>query len=248
MSMYLNLSFPAYLVVGQNHKRRKQIIEKLIIKYLDEYKEGSGHPDLFTVDPAPSIGIESVREIQKFLLLLPYQSQSKVVLINFAQKMTIEAQNALLKSLEEATDSSVVILSASDESQLLKTIISRCVRIFTGHNSDVSIHNNNDVFDILIMDPVARLELSAKIITEKEKWIDNQLICWRNLLMDKLFEKASKSKPDETRHFLQSLSNQQICQILKNILETKEMLAANTNPQLAIDNLLLSIPQISDGI
>jgi hypothetical protein len=35
---------------------------------------------------------------------------------------------------------------------------------------------------------------------------------------------------------------------LKNILETKEMLAANTSPQLAIDNLLLSIPQISDGV
>jgi DNA polymerase-3 subunit delta' len=74
-----------------------------------------------------SIGIEAVREAERFLSLkVPgQQAVNRVLIVEDAHTMTIEAQNALLKTLEEPPAGAVILLTASHERALLPTILSR---------------------------------------------------------------------------------------------------------------------------
>ncbi|PCI53483.1 MAG: DNA polymerase III subunit delta' [Gammaproteobacteria bacterium] len=73
-----------------------------------------------------SLGVDDVRYANSFLQKTAYLGQFKTVLIENAQTMTQAAMNALLKTLEEPSDKSVIILLTTDSESLLPTIISRC--------------------------------------------------------------------------------------------------------------------------
>lgn len=73
-----------------------------------------------------SIGVDDVRLANSFLQKTAYLGQFKTVLIDNAQTMTHAAMNALLKTLEEPSDHSVILLLTNDIESLLPTIISRC--------------------------------------------------------------------------------------------------------------------------
>jgi len=73
-----------------------------------------------------TLKVEQVREAQKFLSLKPYQSPYKIVLFLRFQEANANAQNALLKTLEEAPTYGVLLLTADNAEQLLPTIVSRC--------------------------------------------------------------------------------------------------------------------------
>ena len=86
----------------------------------------SNHPEIKIIDEDSSIKIETIREIQKEIQLKPYEGTKKVFIINNAERMTIQAQNALLKTLEEPPRYATIILLTHNASSLLPTIISRC--------------------------------------------------------------------------------------------------------------------------
>lgn len=84
------------------------------------------NPDFLKLTTITSIGIDEVRQIRAFLKLKPYQYESRVVYIETAHLLTIPAQNALLKMLEEPTENTLFILVAPSKNLLLPTILSRC--------------------------------------------------------------------------------------------------------------------------
>ncbi len=75
------------------------------------------------------IKIEQIRELQHQLSLSPFSAPRKVVIIDDAERMTQEAANCLLKTLEEPSQKSLLILISSAWHRLLPTIISRCQMI-----------------------------------------------------------------------------------------------------------------------
>jgi len=97
------------------------------------------HPDVLLIEPEiiekkgakkeQEISIGKIREIQHQLSLFPYRGPYKIVIIDSAHKMTKEAANALLKTLEEPTKNTVLILISSAPQFLLPTVISRCLLI-----------------------------------------------------------------------------------------------------------------------
>lgn len=89
--------------------------------------KANSHPDLFSTDREQnSIGVDEVRRISEFLNKTSQLSGNQVVLVHQADKMTENASNALLKTLEEPTSFSYLLLSCQSKSQLLPTILSRC--------------------------------------------------------------------------------------------------------------------------
>lgn len=89
----------------------------------------NAHPDFFYVTPEEgkkSIGINHIRELCNKLNQTPQVSASQVALIDLADMMTLEAANALLKTLEEPPASSQLILLANDLHKIPVTIKSRC--------------------------------------------------------------------------------------------------------------------------
>ncbi|MQF64505.1 DNA polymerase III subunit delta' [SAR202 cluster bacterium AC-409-J13_OGT_754m] len=75
------------------------------------------------------IGIDQIRELQHKLNLKPFEGAFRVTIFDDAERMTEEASNALLKTLEEPPSQSLLILLSSQETQLLPTIKSRCIKL-----------------------------------------------------------------------------------------------------------------------
>ncbi len=92
----------------------------------------NNHPDLIYVthEKPASIGVDDIREqINESILIRPYSSSYKIYIVNEAEKMTVQAQNALLKTIEEPPDYAVILLLATSQEAFLPTILSRCVQL-----------------------------------------------------------------------------------------------------------------------
>ena len=88
----------------------------------------NNNPDFFCIEPeGNSIKIEQIRELQKKIQEKPIISEKKVYIIDQADLMTKEAQNCLLKTLEEPPEFVTIILVGTNENAFLTTIKSRCM-------------------------------------------------------------------------------------------------------------------------
>lgn len=90
------------------------------------------HPDLIYLshEKPASIGVDDIREqVNDTIMIRPYSSYYKVYIIDEAEKMTVQAQNALLKTIEEPPSYAVMILITTNEEAFLPTILSRCVKL-----------------------------------------------------------------------------------------------------------------------
>lgn len=91
--------------------------------------ENMQHPDLSIVQAETEGGtlkVDQVREVRRTLALKPYQAKYRVALFLRFQEASEGAGNALLKTLEEAPDHAILILTADNPEGLLPTITSRC--------------------------------------------------------------------------------------------------------------------------
>jgi DNA polymerase-3 subunit delta' len=90
------------------------------------------HPDLIYVkhEKPNSIGVDDIREqINDTIMIRPYSSYHKIYIVDEAEKMTVQAQNALLKTIEEPPSYAVIILITTNQEAFLPTILSRCVQL-----------------------------------------------------------------------------------------------------------------------
>ena len=88
----------------------------------------NNHPDFLYIEPdGNSIKIDQIRYLQRKIQEKPIISNKKVYIINDANKMTQEAQNCLLKTLEEPPEYATIILIGNNENAFLNTIKSRCM-------------------------------------------------------------------------------------------------------------------------
>lgn len=104
-------------------------------------------PDLITVEPdegKASISVDAVRQIKNGALKVPVENDCKFYIIKNSEKMTVQAQNALLKVLEEPPSFVVFILITESASRLLTTIVSRAP-VFR-----MQRFTNEELYDILL--------------------------------------------------------------------------------------------------
>ena len=91
---------------------------------------GNNQPDIIHVthEKPNIISVDDIRDqVNKDIIIKPYACDRKIYIINEAEKMNNQAQNALLKTLEEPPEYAVIILLTSNLEALLPTILSRCV-------------------------------------------------------------------------------------------------------------------------
>ena len=134
----------SYLFVGEEGIGKKQIAREFakMILCLSQEKENcnqcdscikfisNNNPDFIEIsEDGNSIKIAHIRELQEKIYQKPIVSSKKVVIKDNSEKMTEEAQNSLLKTLEEPPEYIVIILITSNENKLLNTIKSRCLKL-----------------------------------------------------------------------------------------------------------------------
>ena len=153
----------SYMFVGQEGIGKKQFaieFAKMILctsenqnkcKECDSCKKflSKNNPDYSYIEPdGSSMKISQIRQMQESIYQKPIISNKKVYIINDADKMTTEAQNALLKTLEEPPEYVIIILIVSNEAVMLTTIKSRCMRINFSNIEEQDILNyiiKNDI-------------------------------------------------------------------------------------------------------
>lgn len=115
----------AYMFEGIEGIGKKKLTEELA-KLLLDISDVNNSPDYIEIKPdGNSIKIAQIRKLQTDIIIKPHKDY-KIYVINDAHKMTVEGQNALLKTLEEPPKYAIIILVTSNKEALLDTIKSRC--------------------------------------------------------------------------------------------------------------------------
>jgi len=155
----LEAPFHAYLLLGNtsNHLlRQAKIFGSKILFDTEEERE---HPDIKVVfsENLNTLGVDDIRNVIENDGLVPIEGRYKIVIFPPVKSLTEEASNALLKTLEEPSESSIFILTSSgkfwsharDDSFLgvLSTIKSRCRTIFI--DSDIETEFNFEEKDFI---------------------------------------------------------------------------------------------------
>lgn len=87
---------------------------------------GINHEDVYFLNDKEKLGVEQVKKIRQFLSIKPYRAKNKWVVLVSAGNLSLDAQNALLKTLEEPSEFAKIVLGVNREDELLPTVRSRC--------------------------------------------------------------------------------------------------------------------------
>lgn len=127
--------FQSYLIIGSPVAAREKT-EELLKKAKIQNRQNS--PDFYLITAEKSsISIDKVRELKNHIFQKPLTEPYKVVVFQQSNLLTVQAQNALLKILEEPPAHALIILEASHKSSLLPTILSRVTTIWTAAIGDI---------------------------------------------------------------------------------------------------------------
>ena len=225
--------------------------------------ESNNHPDFIFVDSedGKSIKIGQIRLLQENISEKPIVSSKKVYIINNSDLMTVEAQNCLLKTLEEPPEYAIIILLLSNESKLLNTIKSRCTKIAFQNLSDEELleyARRNNIYANPSLLSTCNGSISKLISLKDEIELYKSLDTLANDFSTKdiidLWNEAdvlyqSKEKiVDLLDYFniiflkkLRTSKEEKYINSIKIVETTKKRLSSNANYDMCIDNLLLKI-------
>lgn len=178
-------------------------IERLkeeIASNIEGYHEN--HPDLLCFQTGEKLGIVQARKIKEFFSLKPYSAKGRVVVIEDASVLTTEAQNALLKTIEELPKETVLILGAPSDANLLPTIISRCQVVRLQKTGDRLQGKNyiEDIEKLLNSSTAERFEYIEKL-KDKEEFLHSLVNYFhKNLLNYPEFSKELLKAEEWAKH------------------------------------------------
>ena len=155
------------ILISPSLETRAVEIEKILTVHLkgaDSNFSIKTHPDILYFEVESKLGIEQARKIKEHLFFKPYVAKGKVVVLEDASLLTLEAQNALLKILEEPPLNTLIILGAPNDSTFIPTILSRCEVAYLVTTSDVERSKyTKDIEQLLKSDIAERFEYIEKL-------------------------------------------------------------------------------------
>lgn len=210
---------------------REQAIHKTI--------SGWGISPFDCVAPAsdtPSIGIKEIRAFIKRLSLLPQQGTHTAGIIAEAERLTMEAQQALLKTLEEPPAHAYIVIGASNIQTILGTIVSRCECRLLPSTPGTPVPSSapgSDLHSFFALSKGGKIAYLSTIGTTKEHllpWIDTAITTLRaELISDQIHTKNRAAIPYKI-DFLHAL------------LETRKYQENNINILLQLEAAALALP------
>ena len=237
------------LIIHPEIEIQKKSALDLAGEYLDlsSFKDANllelQHPDLHLIDGTivTSIGIDDVRELIRRLQYQPYQSSAQVGLIIMANMLTEQAQNSLLKTLEEPTSQTQFILTTPHEKYLLPTILSRSQKLFVREKiattaSRITKPDTTQSADTFLkLDLVDRflyIETLVKQDKETPGAIDDFLGDLLEHYRIELLHATREKNSDEASVFSQKI---------RNINRARHFINKNANKRLTLENLILQL-------
>lgn len=255
----LNKVSHSYIFCGIEGIGKKEIAKEFANMILN--KDINNNPDFLLIEPEDGkIKIEKIREIQKKAAEKPIISDKKIYILNDADTMTTEAQNCLLKTLEEPPEYLTIILICSNENNLLSTIKSRCTRMYfepipeekikeyIEKNLGISIKQNTIELSQGSIGKTLKIQENQALFENIEKILLN--ISQKDIIeIMQMSEEIYKSK-EEIEYILEYINvlalklsekNIKYIECISIVEEVKKRLKANSNYDMCIDYLLFNI-------
>lgn len=187
------------------------------------------------ITPLPSIGIMEIRKIKQLLSLRPMGETNRLIIITDMDKATVEAQNALLKILEEPPKSTYLVLTARNPNNLLPTVVSRCQVISKGNREKQGENHTRDeekiLIEILAGSPGQRIIYVQEKIKTKEDGMQ---------FLDKILGVLKQFLISQTQRI--NLSKGEIALLISKVIAAKKYISGNINFKATLDVLLLGFP------
>lgn len=230
--------------------------------------DNSNNPDLTIIEPdGNNVKIEQIRELNRKVVEKPIVSTKKVYIINDGQNITKEAQNALLKTLEEPPEYVTIILITTSESAFLPTIKSRCTKINFNKLTEEEMlkilkekYNYQNVGNIVYKTSNGSINKSIQIIEKQSEFEDINKM-FSNLehvnVIDLINSKEVVFKDKEdinsildyiiTIFFEKIKDNRKYIECIEIAENAKERLRKNSNYDMTIDNFMLNVWEEING-
>jgi hypothetical protein len=206
----------AFLIIGSD----TQTIQKECASRISTWKISAW--DIIRIPEQGTVGIEMIRDFERELSLTARNSPAKVGLLTDIDRLTPEAQNALLKTLEEPPPLTYIMGTTRVPEALLPTILSRMsvVRLTDApQKSDTSI-----LVKLLRESPGARLSTIEPFVTTRDD-------------AKKFVTSLLRAAHEE---FLKH-PTPQLTTLIRNLLTAQSQLSVNVNQRLVVDNAVLSV-------
>ncbi len=226
-----------YLVITQQQNTHSEIILNLISKLWEKETTSEKldlNPDIHILDGREinSIGIEEVKNLQEDMQFKPFQERVQIAIIIDAKKLTTQAQNAFLKTLEESSDSTAYILLVNNEKDLLPTIISRSKKVYAIENHDKT--EGKDIKEFCfelknLIEAFSKIESLSKDKIKSIEYLEQYLLTLQKILRQSIKEGRNSSE---------------IAQKISLVNITKGQILANGNRRLLFENLYLQIQRL----
>lgn len=210
----------ARVLISQSLETRQQEIEKALVLHIGGAT--NNHPDILYFKEGEKLGIEQARKIKEHFSLKPYQAKGRAVILEDASNLTTEAQNALLKTLEEMPINGVILLCASSEANFLPTVLSRCE------------------INKLPPESYDRLVYHSKYAKDLQKLLSSEI--------PERFDFIEKCKErEEFLKFMVEYFHQNLAfhPFLKELLQAEGWAAQNVNLRAILEYLMLVLPKKS---
>ena len=267
---YIRSPGQVLLVSGPSGSGKLSLAKRLvetILELPDNSFETYGQSMVVGPEDGKAIGIESARQLERFMRLkVPSdKTYNRAAIIEDAHMMTTEAQNALLKTLEEPPSGTLIIMTVSHEPALLPTVRSRAQALSVQKPDRQSVndffsqqgHDTEDISKIYTLSGGLPGLMSA-LLEDDEHPLKKATDQARQLLSQPLFERLitidalakDRTLAADTTMIMQrmariSLQNasgkaaQRWRRILEASYQASEALSANAQPKLALTNLAL---------
>lgn len=263
----------SYLFVGIDGIGKKLFAREFARKILCINKENqencsscikfrdNNHPDFKQIEPENGvIKIETIRNLQQEIAQKPIASSKKVYLIINSDAMTREAQNCLLKTLEEPPEYATIILTTANEAKLLNTIKSRCIKISFApiDKKEIKIKLKEILQEQpneeLIDKSQGSLGRAVKLQENKEiyRQVDNILVNMNSQSIVTLFNDSEvlykeKEKIQEILEYIEiylfETKDMKMIDKIQYVEETKKRILLNSNYDMCIDYLLMKLSE-----
>ena len=217
----------AYIFSGPEGSGKKEFALELF--KMVNGREPEGDPDFRLIAPRveeekTTIPIGDIRELKTFLSFKPYAGPYKFVVVNDADRLTAEASNSILKTLEEPSAFSILVLVTSKPKMLLPTVLSRCENVRFVRSGEIELDREtvkaiNEFIKAAKLGIPARLKYAEKLYKEDDyKKLFHGLIHWLHA--------REKKNPRVMKALLQ----------LNHIISQPQY-----NHRLAIENFLINL-------
>lgn len=206
--------------------------------------------DIMYIKPdGNGVKIDSVRKIKSFLALMPNEGALKFVVVHEAQLLTVEAQNAMLKLLEETPENRFIILLAQNADNLLPTVLSRLqqIKCSVPYSGGGEASGNEDVAlrlcGMLLEGSIEKLfDLSAYLTKDRQKTLgllENMCVIFRDIYSAKLTGSAVKN--EDCRYLCENISSRCASKMLENVKNAVMNIKANASVVLAVEAMLINL-------